>query len=361
MSGDLPSSLPWDELTSRHGDLPALDEKTIYALPIGLIEAIQDSSKKGKRKGFFTPREMQFERDLTRLGGNGFFLRRGFCYPLFPLKSQVAPTNQDVKIRRRHKASEARIRELMTDEMTRAGRQSAESDDYFAKQAAVEALVHERQKAYAGWLVSDPAFHVTVGQFRERWQSRIERDHDFPSLPKSFTRGSIPVAKKDRPFFCDYSMLYRCWSLDRLETWELPVPMIPDLLSQSLYNLTDMNEAGVVLSIPWYLLRDKKLTLNELAAAKRVYQSPNHLDEWLDGRPKNWGFKRFGMMLDLFICLRLALHSRYSDRMDSNFEMLDHAFATYFLVHSGKRGDPSQTADSVRKIRQQLYRRLELT
>ncbi|HEX4131384.1 MAG TPA: hypothetical protein VHZ24_15195 [Pirellulales bacterium] len=106
--------------------------------------------------------------------------------------------------------------------------------------------------------------------------------------------------------------------------------MRPELMMPGLYPLSKVAGAGGVVFVPWHLLRDKSITLQELAEQQGSLGMAEELAEWVDGRPKNWGFDRYSMMFKLYVWLELALKSRYAARMKGRQERLDLAIS-YFL------------------------------
>ena len=165
----------------------------------------------------------------------------------------------------------------------------------------------------------------------------------------------------DRQFYQDYMQFYRQWALDTLGTWELPVPMRPELTGPSFYPLSSVSGAGVVLFVPWYLLRDKDITLRELAEHNQIADLPQSLVPWIDGTPKNWGHERYQLMLELFVYLELCLARRYADRLKSNRERLDLAFSRHYCIQKDQLAAPARMLETIRKTRQEMNRRLSCT
>ncbi len=70
----------WLTFAETYKGSPALHSDVVYALPDRLISAIVKQIP-----DFFSEEEQHFERDLARLAGAGFFLKRPFGYPRLPL------------------------------------------------------------------------------------------------------------------------------------------------------------------------------------------------------------------------------------------------------------------------------------
>jgi hypothetical protein len=296
------------------------------------------------------------ELDFAARYGSGMFLGHGFVYPLGSSASE--PQTQQLKaFDRRQSQHDKQIRALMEEEMRSSGRTAAQIDEYFASTESLERLVSLQQQAYAGWLVTNPAFHAASDHFRRRWPGRFKEG--LPTLPMSFFGTSMSSGPKEsREFYADYSLLYRTWSIASLLTWELPIPIEPQLASGGIYNLDQVSSAGIVLFVPWYLLRDRKLTIESLAAKQRTFSSPNHLSRWLDGQPKNLGVRRYAIMLRLYICLELVLRRRYAERLSNKLETFDRAFAQFLQQEPRQTGRSESGEESIRKLRLEMARRL---
>lgn len=152
-------------------------------------------------------------------------------------------------------------------------------------------------------------------------------------------------------------MFLRRWGLERLVHWQLPVPVLPTLVSPNLL-ANELEPAGVSLFIPWYLLVDKSLTLEDLMSFHRQSRNLKHVAEWLVGGPQKWGYERFSKMLEYHVYCGLALGSRYPDRLKQNRKRLDLAFAAYWSNSSVKSARAERQLDSARRIRLMANQRL---
>lgn len=345
----------WAVFARTYEGSPIVKQDTIYALPEPLIDAILE-----EMPDFFREGGECFERDLARLAGAGFFLKRPFVYHSLPGPKVLARGAQwSQELDERNMEADAGIRKLLADEMRRLGRSEKEIREYWAAENSMQERIDVRRWGYAGWLATHPDFHRARDKFRRRWQSKIRKQGVFPAIPMSFA-GENPKRpeKQDRDMYLAYTMFYRQWGLDSFATWELPRPMRPELVQPSFYPLSEVSEAGITLFMPAYLLRDKDLNVRELIDHKLALMSHPHLNDWLAGKPTNWGHERYLVMLKLYIYLELALKSRYADRLKRRTTKLDHAFGRFLCE------DPSITdaeileAENVRKVRQQMNRRL---
>jgi hypothetical protein len=338
-------------LTDRHDGTSARSLETVYALPMALINAID-----AEAPAFFTDEERELERNLAADEGSGSFYNRRFGHPMLDADFRMTASTPATVELEPHRTAAGEINDMIVEEMRRAGRTTSEIQDHFERREHINRRVAEQQMGYSGWLITHARFREEVAQLRRRWEGRIRELGRFPAAPFSFAgERPRPPAREDRHFHTDFIMFYRRWGLDSLVTWELPIPMRPELTQPSLYDLTGAAEAGVLVFVPWHLLRDKQIKLHELADYKRTYFAPEHLRDWLDGRPKKWGPTRYALMLRLFVYLELALRNRYKHRINRNIERLDRAFASVFCDSRGTM--PAE--DSVKKVRLEMNRRLK--
>ncbi|MCY2990947.1 MAG: hypothetical protein NTY19_24190 [Planctomycetota bacterium] len=256
----------------------------------------------------------------------------------------------------------ANIRELLNDEMRRSGRSEKNIRRYWEDERERNRKVESRRWGYAGWLVTDTTFRSECDSFRNEWGQEVEKMRGFPTVPMSLMgERPEPPPPESREFYAAYRFFCSRWGLEALATWDLPIPLRPQLGSPSVYHLPSLGESGLLLLVPWYLLRDKDIRLDELAEHVRIMHAPEHLRDWLDGNPKAWGYERFAKMLDLYIYRELCLKPRYETRLKGNTERLDNAFG-YFLCDDPDEPDrPPKEMETVRKIRLEMQRRLRRT
>ncbi len=105
----------WREFEHKHRGHPATEE-AIYAIPTSVIRAAQ-STTNGKNLGYvLSEEELQFETDLAKLGGTGFFLKHPISYfsffrPEIPLKK----SKKERELDQRQLEAEESIREMLRD------------------------------------------------------------------------------------------------------------------------------------------------------------------------------------------------------------------------------------------------------
>lgn len=223
-----------------------------------------------------------------------------------------------------------------------------------------------RSAAYAGWLVGDPRFREERDKLRVAGEEQVAAWGGFPAHRHSFlgerpwSSGSQPVAVVRKKSWSSgrwltevaaanaphtlFLLFFRRWGLDTLLTWDLPVPMRPELHGVVTRDTSVLGgpgetstlaDAGVNLFLPWYSLADKGLSLHELANPLRALRDPDHLKDWLSpprGDVKELGYVRLRRALTLYRYRELVLARRYAERLDGNVEKLDRAFARFMDI-----------------------------
>lgn len=346
----------WRQLVAKfRGDARFCDDP-IYALPEKLINAICTDVP-----GLFSSDDETMERSLTKLAGQGFFLGRSIAHPSLPVTLRgVDLSSADRKLKEDFEGAAERNREMLIQEMRERGLSDQEVARHVAADKAYKQKIAERQAGYVGWLVTNPEFHRDRDQFRNRWEAKIDARGRFPHFPISMF-GELPESPPldDREYHSDWTQFYKRWSLDHLVTWDLPVPMRPQLTSFNFYRSSDVSEAGVVLFAPWYLLRDKDITLRDVAEQRSSISMPPEIAPWVQGMPKNWGHERYGVMLAIYIYLECCLKKRYGARLKGKTEALDLAMSRYYCDQSDTSPSPDSKVDTIGKIRKEMAKRIK--
>jgi hypothetical protein len=339
--------LVWSKFTQVYPSYSEAGEEAIYALPIRLIEVMER-----ELSGILDKKDFQFERDLTAISGLGFAFQRPIVFShLAILQHSVAdgsPARRDI----RHDKSSQKIRELMAIELQLEGRSDEDVNEYFRKRETLLSKVRERAIGFAGWLLTYSEFRNDRDRFREKWGSKISAARCFPAFPVSYFGEALPkVEESEREFFDDYICLYRRWCLDTFATWDLPIPMRSDIAGVSLYPLSSVNEAGVVMFVPWYLIRFKDIALRDVVDLEGV---PTNVKAWVDGDMKNWGADRFSLMLELYCYVEMGLMKRYRSKLQWGRGRIDQAINIYLRSRRGDDTEGDSMAETVKKTRLKL-------
>ncbi|MCA9071132.1 MAG: hypothetical protein KDA84_19525 [Planctomycetaceae bacterium] len=345
----------WEQFTKAFPNPPVLEHDSIYALPIAFIETI-----KKEIEDFFTDEEEVFEKSLRKSSGGGFFLQAPFGRLFLTEQDDCEYEHADQKwldLAKRQQKSHAEIEGMLVDEMIKSGRTDEEINQFLENPKEFKRKMRIKQDAYAGWLVTDAGFRKERDEFCGA-ESNMIRNQGLPFVPRSFMGNSpFPVPPEQPPFYDRYLTFYRRWGLERLVTWEVPIPLQSEFLDYSLYHIETVRPAGVVIFVPYYVLRERSLTIYDVARHKMLLERPTHLEDWLEGE-KNWGFDRYATMFQLYVCLELAIKRRYKHRLRGNISKLDLAFARYQMGVDAESLDVSTAAETIKKIRNRMEKRL---
>jgi hypothetical protein len=334
---------------------PALIESAVYALPERLIRAIQRQVP-----GLFLAEDVTFERNLARFGGAGFFLGRPFGHPLLAKRERdPRETEAQKEIDDSSQQALRRIEEMLDEGMREMGRSAEQIQQFHREKKRVEARLRQQQMSYLGWLLTNPRFQSERDAFFDHWEP-VMGNLGSLQLPLSFV-GEVPkIRKKARKLYDDMLVFFRRWCIGAFVTRDLPILLQPQITSPALHHLPSMAEAGILLFIPWYLLRKQAFKLHELLELQLLSRDQSHLEPWLDGERK-WGHTRFARMFELYVYLELGLKQRYPDRIRGDIERLDLAFTQFF---SGRLDDAvhgvGMDKEKLRRTRLEMNRRLRV-
>lgn len=341
----------WKELSAEYPGHPALTGGTVYSLPLGLIDEIQRAVQ-----GFFTEEDLAFEFDLAAASPHGFYRQRPFFYPPLQL-GQPARVTEESPLQRRAVRAVENIRNMLADDMRSRGVPASQIQHWFDFAERERDEVEQRRWSYAAWLATSPQFRRQRSRLRSLWERGAADRESLPRWDFSFTGGSRHSAGGQSAEVDEAWVVFsRSWGIEGFATWDLPVPMRPEMAEPSLYPLPDVGGAGLLVFIPWYLLRDKEFDLHALARRQRLLNPATDLEDWLDSKPKNWGHQRYRVMLQLYFYGELCLRRRYADRVRGNLARLDIAFAKFLLADPQDKKRMSD--ESIRMIRKYLQQRL---
>jgi hypothetical protein len=330
-----PGSQAWQTLAAKYPGRPALAEEAVYALPSALIELIYR-----KVPGVLTADDAEFERDLTEASPSGFF--RGHPIDYAPLGFALPSIGEaDEKVRE----STARIRQMLVDDALNRGAPRSLVEEIFSATAQEREIVRETSWGYAGWLATNSEFRRELQALRSQ-QGDATHDVDLPSMPFTFA-GRSHDARPDE-FYKLWLPFFQRWGIDKMATWDLPVPLRPELSTPSLYDMAQAGPAGVVVFMPWHLLRLRSFDIYAMADRAQLFRLPSGVAPWLNPREKHWGVKRYHAMLQMLVYLELGLKRRYGERLHRTTKKLDDALSRFLGLD----------VDSVRKVRQRMAKRL---
>jgi hypothetical protein len=326
----------WDAFSGRHPGHRFLACDPLYSLSEGLIDSILKEVP-----DFFSAQDEQFERDLAREASFGFFLRRAYGRP-GGAEGQSFTASKN--------ATAGRIDEMLGEELARAGADAQDAGEFFERAAEQREAIVARQDAYAAWLVMNPVYRAEVRTLRECWGEAVRAAGQFPRLPMWLMPDQLGGASQPVGFREECYAFFLRWGLSTLFTWDWPVPMEPDLNVGLQQDVNLLSAGGVILFVPWYLLRGEKLDLGEVVRQCRVGSAPAHLLCWVNKRGGRGsdplGDARYGTIRWLYRYHELVLLRRYPEACEGNLQRLDVAFAKVL----------GRDEDSVKKLRLELRR-----
>ena len=345
---------PWQELRRRFPKHPALKTETLYSLPPDLISSIDEHIP-----GFLKPEDLEFELSLAEHEDVGFFRQGRIVAPVLPWSGRLGVA--DPILQERIDRSSANINHLL-DQLLIAGCTGQQIQDILTRRAEVAQQVELRQQGYVGWLVTNPAFRGDLDKLRHGWDEEHKNSALLPSLPLELfgQRRTRPAAEVEESEHNAIKFLWK-WGLQGFGSWDLPLPLSPALSGPSLCSLTDQENAGVVLFVPWYFLVNRDMGLEKIIDQHRLEHPLPHLAAWIRGRQSTkFGVARFALLLQVYVLLELALRPRYAERIERNLGRLDLAIASYLSSDEDRRkaGRVAKQAENIRRVRLELRKRL---
>jgi hypothetical protein len=335
----------WQAFARRHAGNPLLEQEALYALSLPLLDAIAE-----RVPGFLAPEQELFERDLAATASFGFFHGRALGASRQPRgRGGAAPPPDE-----RQGQSAHAIRAMWEEELRGRGLPDSAIHWGFRHREQRRGRIDACQEAYGGWLVLNPQYRAELDALRAAWGPVVRSLGRFPELPRwpLLPRESFGAAAP-AAFVEACSAFYTRWGLERLLTWDWPVPMEPELADGPAGDRERL-DAGLVLVVPWYLLRGERVSLQEAAQQGR-WSGPEHLHAWLfrersGGRAGGLDAIRYARLRRLYRYHELVLVRRYGGAVAGNVQRLDVALARAL---PGRWGE-----DTVKKLRLLLQRRL---
>jgi hypothetical protein len=299
--------------------------------------------------------EWDFEGALGDLPAAGLF--RGTPFSYRPLILHVPKGQDEFSIPNRE--CRARIQKNLDEMSVDRGLTGSQLERQRLRQEQQRERLRLREQAYIGWLVTAPDFRGDLHALRTTWSDLVAKPSEFPGLlQEAFGISLSPAAPAIREFRDAFGLLYRTWNLEALATWDLPVPLQSQMGFPTLNSPTALDsELGAALFIPWYMLVDKNLKVEELVQWQlQAINSP--IKNWTSkSKPSRMGLARYADILHLYVYLELGLRQRYGPDLRGQTEKVDTAFAR-FLRSAKNKGANVAGEESIRKIRLYMDRQL---
>jgi len=248
----LPPDPTWTAFEQRHAGQSFLQQDPLYAMSKEVIDAI-----KAEVPGFFTADQEEFERDLARSTRHGFFLRSpigsdrvgfGPCeavqesalvsrpefagitvdevmgrQELQEVMGRLARVSSGEGGQSSERMLEQAIREIILTVQTSmtSPRRNQMQDRTILRQ---QTLLQRRQEGYVGWLTLNSTYREEVTTLQQNCGRWVQEQGQFPCTGEE-ADPSGTLSSHDHECTQQFLCFYRRWGLDRLLTWELPLPM----------------------------------------------------------------------------------------------------------------------------------------
>lgn len=375
--GPAPPSSAWSELVERFGDRIGNDD-AIYSLPLKLIRALRTHAP-----ALLKPKDVTFERALRKAAGTGFRQRQPFGCPIIEAKHKDEVRNElfgDVRLdmMRQVRLSihaltafsgpMASTLPVGDRPATSSGADEVHGLRSIQREVEDDALTH--QYGYAGWLLTNHEFHHDRCQLQAVWNDRSYLTSLYPT--RETAESLMTIGRNNFPgngaelhalsdLRADTVNFFNKWGLDGMLTWDIPIFSAPKQLMCNAIPAADPNSPGITLFIPWSLLGSRDLNLVKIVQYHQSRQDLSHLAGWIydsRARKNEWGVRKYGHLVPLYVCLHLVLNRRYGDRMRGQTKAVDRAFAEYFSQTTPPKDARRWTVESIRKMRERMERRL---
>ncbi len=309
----------WNGFAARNSGNPHLGLDALYALSPQLIDLIRNRIPR-----FFSPTQIEFERDLAATASFGFFLQK-------PIGVRL-PQSLDESIDQKFEESGKRIKEMLAEEYRNSGISESQIHRHLDNPISIFTEIGEIKKSYHGWLITNPDFIYDIIRFRNKWEQEIRRYGGFPKLPNQWASDSIGSWEALSAFEKACLEFFSVWGLETLVTWHWPIPMDPDLDVGNREQHPFSSFGGVSLYIPWYLLRERTLDFQRIISEFRNFHVPPHLASWVakrESKKGRLGENRFAKSLTIYRYFVLSLLKRYPDKCEANVSDLDKIFGEF--------------------------------
>ncbi|MFT3879706.1 MAG: hypothetical protein QM703_08600 [Gemmatales bacterium] len=333
----LSSNTLWQAFSRRQKKHRFLKCDDLFSLTEQLISSIQSSIP-----DFFSADNLEFEQDLAATVSFGFFHQRAY-----------GATSSDDKVAQLRRSQEIEL--MMSEGLQGAGRSEYEIQKYHSTNEERRKQIDARKEAYTAWLVLQQPYQRDLSELKNKCASYVKDKGRFPTLSALASVDESKENKRNALLQSKILAFYRKWGLDNLITWDWPNPMEPDFNVRLFEDAQSMEQSGITLFIPWYLLRGERLDLATFIQSSRMYHCEEHLKNWLEsqsaGKKENMGDIRYRNIAWLYRYYFLALRKRYPDSLLRNVTKVDQLFGQVF----------NRNKESIKRLRQKIQRELALS
>jgi hypothetical protein len=250
-------------------------------------------------------------------------------------------------------AARRRLEELGTEIRIAEGELRPVASKRQAKGIKETDVVRQKQEAFAMWLLLQPDFRSQLANLKSRWECEVRQNRRFPiNASQEGNKGPLPHLSFSPEFTNEYTEFCTYWGLERMLTWDVPLPLNP-LVDRSVPAPDPFeSKTGVSVFLPFYLLRGKNLSVRDLLERVRAESMPDQFATWFGaaGDPDRPADGEVGLQQQfwLYRSYVLVLLTRYAEKCERNREKLNAVIAD--VLGKGQ--------ERVRKLRLALLREL---
>lgn len=322
----------WQRFFDQHAD--RLTGEAQYSLPDALIRSLNQQVR-----GLLTREDIAFERQFHAAASFGMFLGQ-------PLGEARDPLPAEQELNEATRAAAGRIQAMLEDNLESQGvPEFARNEANTIRQRAFN-VSSTKRTTYVGWLMSQMGYRQELGALRAAGAATITTWGRFPTRT---ALQQLDRAQSTEPFAMTLLSFYTRWSLERLLTWEWPIPLHLVPFSTLHPAQESGSGAGISLFLPWSILQGQQLAADQLLEALKTLSVPAHLRDWVTP-PKNTrkrtGVDSYELRASLYRYYWLGLRRRYSARFQRRQQIIDEAFAGWL----------KREQDTITRCRNQLER-----
>lgn len=207
--------------------------------------------------------------------------------------------------------------------------------------------IKRAQRGYAGWLVTNQRYRQELRQVQEKWSPPARRF----GLPMVGTLWHAPKSFRKSKYRMALAAFFERWQLEGLASFELPVPMGPELpVVDPKPMIARMRACGTTLFLPDTFPVPSREEIRSIGLNVQAQRADAHLRDWINivrREGNRTGVARFGQLLAVHFCWAIV-RSRYSNLVKRNAERIDAAVGQYVNC----------APDTVRRFRRLIGERL---
>ncbi len=243
----------WQRFFEQHAD--RLTGEAQYSLPDQLIHLLSDQVPR-----LLTPEDIAFEREFHAAASFGMFLGQ-------PLGETLDPLPAERDLNEATTVAAGRIQAMLAADLETQGVERFARDEANETRQRAFDVSSTKRTAYVGWLMSQPAYHQELGALHAAGAATITTWGRFPTRTRL---QQLDLDQSSNSFASALRGFYTRWSLERLLTWEWPIPLHLSRFS-SLHPAPESESGGgISLFLPWSILQGQQLAADQLLEALKT-------------------------------------------------------------------------------------------